>query len=100
MSSMPSGATARETIWRTAWSSSSSVSLRLGSRALGQRRPHRLEERHVVADADGFGMRHRQRKGLRERPHGAEAAFLAVLLCEDVLLRGRQQAEPRPQVTP
>ena len=38
-------------------------------------------------------MRHREREGLRECPHGTQAALLAVFLCEDVLLRSRQQTE-------
>ena len=50
MSTTPSAATARETICRMAWSSSSSVS-RLARRALHERRLHRLEEGDVVADA-------------------------------------------------
>ena len=73
MSTTPSGATARETICRTAWSSSSS-GLRLARRALGEHRPHGLEEGHVVADAQRLVVRHGQRERLRQLPHGAAAA--------------------------
>ncbi|EXI72988.1 MAG: hypothetical protein AW07_02920 [Candidatus Accumulibacter sp. SK-11] len=62
--------------------------------ALGEDGPYRLEERHVVADAQRLGVRHRQREGLQQLTHRADAPFLAVLLRQDVLLRERQQAQP------
>jgi hypothetical protein len=92
MSITPSGATAREMICRTACSMSSSG--RASPGALGEHRLHGLEERHVVADAQRLGVRHRQREGLRQLAHRAHAALLAALLRQDVLLRARQQAEP------
>jgi hypothetical protein len=60
--------------------------------ALGERCPHRLEERHVVADlpapltasrqAGGQRLlvRHRQREGARPFPHRAQQTILAVRL--------------------
>ena len=39
-------------------------------------------------------MRHGQREGLRQFPHGIQAAFLAVFLSQDVLLGGWQQSQP------
>ena len=38
-------------------------------------------------------MRHSQSEGLREFPDGTQAALLAVLLRQDMLLRGGQQTE-------
>ena len=70
------------------------VGPRVEAGALRQRRPDVLEQRHVVADADRFGMRHRQRERLRQLAHGLQAARLAVLLREHVLQRRRQQMEP------
>ena len=61
---------------------------------LGKHRLHGLEERYVVPDAQRLGMRHRQRERLRQLAHGVQAPVLAVLLLQDVLLRGGQQAEP------
>ena len=73
MSSTPSGATARETICRTAWSTLL-VGPALGGGALGQRGADGLEERDVVTDAHGLGVRHREGEGRRKRPHRAQAA--------------------------
>ena len=57
MSITPSEATARETIWRNR---QVQVLFRLSftCRPLGQGRPHRLEETHIVADAESFRVRH------------------------------------------
>ena len=59
---------------------------------------HGLEEPHVVANADRVLVRHRERKGPGQVAHGLDAAVLAVLLRQDVLLRRRQQAQPLPAV--
>ena len=64
--------------------------LRLAHVVFDQCRPHRLEERHVVADAERIFVRHGQDEGLGEIAHGLQAAGLAVLLGQDVLLRRRQ----------
>ena len=63
MSITPSDATAREMICRTA---RSKILLGAGfSRCpLRQRRPHRLEESHIVTDAHCLRVRHGQGKGL------------------------------------
>lgn len=65
---------------------------RVAWRTLGEHRLHRLEEGHVVTDAQSLFVRHRQGKRLRQLAHGAHESFLAVLLFEDVLLSGGQQA--------
>jgi hypothetical protein len=78
-------------IWRMAWSSSSSCAS--PGVALGQHRAHGLEEADVVADAHGLLVRHRQREGLRQFGDRAQQPCLAVLLRQDVLLRGRQQRQ-------
>ena len=41
-------------------------------------------------------MGHRQGEGLGEFPDGAQTAFLAVLLAEDLLLRHRKERQPLP----
>ena len=88
MSITPSDATARETIWRTACSSSSSGP-RLGGGSLAQHRLDGLEERHVVADPHRVVVRYGERESSRQVTHGLHAALLAALLSQDVLLRRR-----------
>ena len=44
--------------------------LRLAHVVFDQCRPHRLEERHVVADAERIFVRHGQDEGLGEIAHG------------------------------
>ena len=73
MSITSSETTACETIWRMAWSRSSS-DLPLAGRALGQDRAHGLEEADIVANAQGLVVRHGQRKRLRQFGDVREAA--------------------------
>src|SRR5690606_11506027 len=65
----------------------------LAGSTLGQHRLYRLEEGHVVADAQRLLVRDSQREGLRELTDRADAAVLAVLLRENVLLRRREETE-------
>ena len=90
MSTTPSEAMARETICRTA-RSSSSCRLRLARRPLQQAGAHRLHEGDIVANAQRLVVRDGQRKRLRQLLHGVQQAVLAVLLRQDVFLRRRQQ---------
>ena len=92
MSTTSSETTALEMICRMAWSSSSSV-LRSPGVALREHRAHRLEEPHVVANAQRLLVRHRERERLRQLGDGAQQPVLAVLLREDVLLRRGQQRQ-------
>ena len=70
----------------------------LAGRPLGQRRPHRLEEGHVVADAQRLGAGHGQGEGLGQLPHRVQAAVLAVGLGQHVLQRRGQQLQPPSRV--
>ena len=65
----------------------------LAGRALCEHRAHSLKERHVVTEAQGLFVRHRQGERLRELAHGGETAVLAVVLLEDVFLGGGQDTE-------
>ena len=56
---------------------------RIAGRAFGEHCLHRLEKGDVVPDAQRFGVRHRQRKGLRQLAHSPQAAVLSVLLACD-----------------
>jgi hypothetical protein len=67
------------------------VALALAARPLGQYRAHGLEEAHVVADGERRLVRHGERERLRQLTHRMQQPVLAVLLRQDVLLRGRQQ---------
>ena len=67
---------------------------RLGRSALGQHRLDSLKERHVVAYTDRFIMRHSQGEGLRQFSHCLYKTFFAILLRQDVFLRGRQEGKP------
>jgi hypothetical protein len=62
--------------------------------ALSKHSLDRLEKRHIVADAQCIGMRHREREGLRKFAHGPNASILSVLLRQDVFLHRRKQAQP------
>ena len=53
---------------------------RLAIDVFDQCRPDRLEERHVVADAQGLLVGHGQGEGLGEIAHGAKTAVFAVFL--------------------
>ena len=64
-----------------------------GGGFFGERGAHGLEKGDVVADARCFGVGHGEGEGLGQLAHGVEAAFLAVLLCKDILLGGGQQVE-------
>ena len=93
MSTTSSETTALETICRMAWSSSSSVlrspgALLASTARTAWKKPtsSRMRERLLV--------RHRQRERLRQLGDGPQQPRLAVLLREDVLLRGRQQRQP------
>ena len=66
---------------------------RLARRFLGQGRPDRLEEPNVVADSLCLLVRHGQREGERKLPYRVQAALLAVLLGQDVLLGRREQPQ-------
>jgi hypothetical protein len=76
MSTIPSGATARDDLAHRL------VELLLGAgfarRALGERCGHGLKESHIVPDLQGLLMRHRQRKGLRQVAHRLQKPLLAV----------------------
>ncbi len=87
MSTTPSGATARAMICRTAWSSSSSGRASPGARLA--RTAWTAWKKATVPDAQSVLVWHRQRQRLGQLPHGPHAPVLAVLLTEDVLLRGR-----------
>ena len=89
MSTTPPDTTARETIWRTAKSRSSSDRAAPGAR-LAKAAPYRLEEGHIVANPQSVVVRHSQRECTREVEHRLQDAVLPVLLCQDVLL-GRGQ---------
>ena len=65
------------------------VGLPVGADPFRQRRPDLLEQGHVVADADGLGVRHGQRERLRQFPNCVQAARPAVLLCQNMLQRRR-----------
>ena len=58
----------------------------------GERGLDGLEEADVVADRDRFVGGGAQGEGLRELGHDLDEALLAVLLLEDVLLRGGRSA--------
>ena len=80
MSVTPSDATAREM-----YLAHRQVQLLLRARVsvavlLGKRRPHRLEEPHIVTNAHRLRVGHGQRESLRQLPHRVQAALLAVLL--------------------
>ena len=66
---------------------------RIGLSTLGQPRPDGLKKCHVIADADRVLMGHGEHEGLGQFAHRLHAAILAVLLRQDVLLRGWQQAQ-------
>ena len=70
------------------------VGLPLARDALGEHGTDGLVEADVVADRDRLVGRDGQRERRRELGHGLEQPRLAVLLGEDVLLRGREQREP------
>ena len=70
------------------------VGLDLARGAFGQRRPQRLEERHVVSDAGRLLVRDGEGERLRELTHDGDEALLAVLLSEHMLLGGGQQLQP------
>ena len=53
-----------------------------------------LEEAHIVPNAKSLRVRYGQGKCLRQVPHGVQAALLAVLLGQDVLLGRWQQSQP------
>lgn len=67
------------------------VRLGLPGRGFREHRAHGLEKGDVVGDAFRLFVRHRQREGLRQLGDGAQQPRLAVLLRQDVLLRGGQQ---------
>jgi len=67
------------------------VCLALTGHALGQHGPHGLEEAHVVPDAQCLVVGHGERKSLGELSDRAQESRLAILVLEDVLLRGGQQ---------
>ena len=81
----PSVVMALETSWRMAASSLLGV-LRLLAALLAQRRLHRLEEAHIVADRGRFVAGGAEGKGAGEFGDHLHEALLAVLLLEDVLL--------------
>ena len=66
---------------------------RIGLSTLGQPRPDGLKKCHVIADADRVLMGHGEHEGLGQFAHRLHAAILAVLLRQEVLLRGWQQSQ-------
>ena len=85
-------ATAFETIWRIAWSRSSSDFR--SPAALRQNGAHRLIEPDFVSNAHRLITRNREGEGLRKLGYGGERPILAIFLLEDVLLRRRQRRQP------
>ena len=69
------------------------VGPRVAVRALDELGADRLEEPHVVADAPRLLVGYGQGEGLGQLTHAIQAALLAVLLGQDVLLCQRQQSQ-------
>jgi hypothetical protein len=60
----------------------------------GTRSARGLKEGDVIPDAQRFLVRHRKRERLRQLLHGPKQSVFPVILRENVLLRGWQEAQP------